>query len=400
MSRPAVMKIRKTIAAVRTTWLVFGLTLLLLLALEFGLRGMFAIKDRLSKPATPDPRVVRDGYGGEIWPIQHYRELEALADRWEPYAYFRQRPFRGETITIDDLGQRAVWRPPNLETSPQPLKILTLGGSALWGFGARDDRTIPSLLARALQDEGIVADIRNLAEIGYVNTQELVALIRELQSGYRPDLVLFYDGVNDATSALLEGAPALTTNERNRVREFNLLQSPGRMAAELSGALIRGSALQRVADSIRLRLFGVHPVAIPSPSEDELDALARGVVEGYLANLDMIEALADRHGFRPVFIWQPVVFDKARQTDFEKEEAAKFAWTAPIFAKVADEIHQSQALGARPNFLDLGGVFGDSPDLMFIDYCHVTEEGNARIVRAIVERLREFLPAPAVASPH
>ena len=26
----------------------------------------------------------------------------------------------------------------------------------------------------------------NLAEIGYVNTQELIALVRELQQGYRP----------------------------------------------------------------------------------------------------------------------------------------------------------------------------------------------------------------------
>ena len=27
--------------------------------------------------------------------------------------------------------------------------------------------------------------------------------MRELQEGYRPDLVIFYDGVNDTTSALL-----------------------------------------------------------------------------------------------------------------------------------------------------------------------------------------------------
>ena len=91
-----------------------------------------------------------------------------------------------------------------------------LGGSSLWGFGARDDQTIPSLLARSLDEQGWRVELKNLAEIGYVSTQEVIALTRELQAGYRPDLVIFYDGVNDTTSALLEGEPGLTTNEINR----------------------------------------------------------------------------------------------------------------------------------------------------------------------------------------
>ena len=102
-----------------------------------------------------------------------------------------------------------------------------LGGSSLWGFGARDNETIPSLLARDLDQRGWRVDLKNLSEIGYVSTQELIALFRELQAGYRPDVVIFYDGVNDTTAALLlEGEAGLTTNEVNRRQEFNLLQSP------------------------------------------------------------------------------------------------------------------------------------------------------------------------------
>src|SRR5262249_55880433 len=159
----------------------------------------------------------------------HQRELEMLSDRWEPYVYFRERPLAGQTINISAEGLRATWTAPAV-TGPagaqtRPFKLLLLGGSSLWGFGARDDHTIPSLLARALHDRGEAVEIRNLAEIGYVSTQELIALVRELQAGYRPDLVLFYDGVNDTTSALLEGEAGVSTNEVNRRREFNLLQS-------------------------------------------------------------------------------------------------------------------------------------------------------------------------------
>ena len=78
-----------------------------------------------------------------------------------------------------------------------------LGGSSLWGFGARDDQTIPSLLARKLLERGISVEVKSLSELGYVSTQEVIGLFRELQEGYRPDVVIFYDGVNDTTSAVL-----------------------------------------------------------------------------------------------------------------------------------------------------------------------------------------------------
>ena len=144
-----------------------------------------------------------------------------------------------------------------------------LGGSSLWGFGARDDRTIPSILSRDLFEAKWDVRIRNLAEIGYVNTQEVIALIRELQSGYRPDLVIFYDGVNDTTSALLEREAGLTTNEINRRREFNILQSPSRLAGALVGNLIKDSGSYRFAQSVRKRLSGSRHVETEAPDDDD-----------------------------------------------------------------------------------------------------------------------------------
>ena len=72
-------------------------------------------------------------------------------------------------------------------------------------------------LAILISEDGVLR-LKNLSEIGYVSTQELVALFQELQAGYRPDVVIFYDGVNDTTSALLEREAGLTTNEVNRRR--------------------------------------------------------------------------------------------------------------------------------------------------------------------------------------
>jgi lysophospholipase L1-like esterase len=259
-----------------------------------------------------------------------------------------------------------------------------LGGSSLWGFGARDDETIPSLLARELHERKWLVEIRNLAEIGYVNSQEVVALIRELQTGYLPDLVIFYDGVNDTTSALLEREAGVTTNESNRRKEFNLLQSPSRLAGTLLGNFIKESGSYRFAQSIRNRLSRGE-----GESDRELDAatrdrLAREVVGRFRANMAIVKALGQDLGFVPLFYWQPVIFTKTSLVPFEREEAARYAWTEPMFRDVLREVRASPS---GPGFHDLSDIFADSRELVFIDYCHTTESANARIAMAIADDL-------------
>ena len=276
-----------------------------------------------------------------------------------------------------------------------------LGGSSLWGFGARDDHTIPSLIAGELHEQGVRVQIRNLAEIGYVNTQEMIALVRELQQGYRPDVVLFYDGVNDTTSALLEREATLTTNEINRVREFNLLQSPSRLTAALARNLVASSAWFRFASSAGRRMTKEPVRGLGSPSEEERVRLANGVVRGYVANVRMVEALGKAYGFRSVFFWQPVIFFKSRRVPFEEEEAAKYAWTATMFAEVKDLLSIDTHLTSDPAFLDLSEIFKETESIVFLDFCHTTEEANARIARKVVARLAEtgIIASPVPASP-
>ena len=64
-------------------------------------------------------------------------ELRALEDRWESYVYFRQRPFAGHTISIDSQGLRRTSVPPSSgDPKRRAIKVLMLGGSTLWGYGA------------------------------------------------------------------------------------------------------------------------------------------------------------------------------------------------------------------------------------------------------------------------
>lgn len=267
----ALLRFQRILSVLQTGWSILGLTLVVILVLEAGLRITFAIHDRLSAQPVPDRHVLTEGYGGETWPIQHYRELEQIEERWQPYVYFRPKPFQGQTITINADGLRATWEPPapgNDGPVRQDIKLLMLGGSSLWGFGARDDQTIPSLVVRILHEKGRRVEVRNLSEIGYVSTQERIALAQELQAGYRPDVVVFFDGVNDTTSALLERQAGLSTNEINRRNEFNLLHSAPRLAATLGARLLKDSGSYRFAQSVQFRLTGGASTSNVVPSKE------------------------------------------------------------------------------------------------------------------------------------
>jgi lysophospholipase L1-like esterase len=392
----ALFRFKKILLFLQAGWSLLGMTLVVLLLTEALLRMSFAVRDRLGAPSSPDPRVVRDGYGGAPWAVEHYREIEQLEERWEPYVYFRPKAFRGRTITIGPDGLRSTWQPPPQRGGAHraATKLLVLGGSSLWGFGARDDETIPSRLGRTLHGRGWPVEIKNLAELGYVSTQELIALVRELQAGYRPDVVLFYDGVNDTTSALLEGEAGLTTNEIHRRREFNLLQSPARLSLALAAKLVSDSASYRFARAVRARLGGVRQTSLPDRAGEAIPPLADRVVSRYEANLELIKSLGQAYGFRSLFFWQPDVFTKEAPVALEREHAARHAWAEPMFRAVHERIHASARLRADPAFHDLSAIFADSDGLIFIDYCHTTEPADERIAAAMADRVIEALGGP------
>jgi lysophospholipase L1-like esterase len=392
----ALRHLKAALAHLQTGWSIVGITLILLLLVEGGLRTIFAVRDRITAVPVPDPRVVAEGYGGAAWPVVHYRELERLRERWQPYVYFRQKPFRGETITIGRDGLRSTWQASMQPESRDPrrsVKILTLGGSSLWGFGARDDQTIPSLLARTLHEKGWRVELKNLAEIGYVSTQEVIALASQLQAGYRPDVVIFYDGVNDTTSALLQGEPGVTTNEINRVHEFNILQSPARLATAFAVKLIKDSGSYRFAQTVRRRLVGEATQAQIEPAAAKVPDVPEGILQTYEANVALVKALARSFGFRPLFFWQPTVFTKAKLVAVEREEALRFAWAEAYMTDVYGLIKSSPQLKSEAAFHDLSTVFDDTQGLAFIDYCHTTEAANAQIASAMSEKVLEALVA-------
>ena len=378
----------------QSAWLILGITLLLLCLVELTFALAFAVKDRLSPPVPSAATLFAkaDTYTGQSWVAQYFDEFDRSSSaRWEPYVYWRRRPFEGNHINVDESGIRRTISPPRAPSaSPDPLRIHMFGGSAMWGTGARDAFTIPSILARELARRGLAVEITNFGESGYVSTQEVIALMRQLQAGERPDLVIFYDGVNDMYSAYQQQVAGIPQNEFNRVEEFNLSQ-PEKLRPRAIMTLrdtARSLASTRFAKWLLLETgilhrpsFAVRPMpgAGIAPSRS---ALATSVVDTYRSNIDLVRALGEQYRFQHLFYWQPTVFEKTRLTGYESAEQAKLAPAENFAREVRDALSRS-GLATMPeySFADLGPIFADVRDPVFVDWCHLGESGNETIAR-------------------
>ena len=72
----------------------------------------------------------------------------------------------------------------------------------MFGFGQRDEHTIPSEIARLAEADGIRIRSVNFGVESYNGYQETMAFADALAKDDPPDLVVFYDGVNEMSTAI------------------------------------------------------------------------------------------------------------------------------------------------------------------------------------------------------
>ncbi len=382
--------VRQIQQAVRFIWLNIGVALLVLILVEGVGDGYLVLRERARDAAVLadlEQRYESDAGADQSWVQEYNRELDergldpAREDEWHPYVYWRPRPYHGKYLNIDAAGVRRTW---NSTSSPAPgqLKVFMFGGSALWGVGARDEFTIPSLVSKKLAarlESG--AWVTNFAQSGYVSTQEVIALMLELRKGNVPDVVVFFDGVNDTFSALQSGVAGIPENESHRVAEFNSLNrfnwrsGIGRLALYKLGARL-------------LRARGGSLSARFARADDRsTDALAREVVEVYLQNVSIVDTMAQRFGFREIFFWQPTVLTKRYLSQRERQWYGEDERWGPSFHKLNDAFRERMRTRRLDNVYDLSGVFDEVSGTMFIDAWHITEAANEKIAELMTRTL-------------
>jgi len=366
-----------------TAWLVIGATLLLIIGLElvcsFGSR-IFSKKE--------DPNYFKkvESYRNEPWVDEYFREfMAALKTTWQSYVYFRWEPFKGKYLNINDRGLRFTVPSdlPDSETTKK-INIFMFGGSTLWGWGVRDRYTIPSQLVEALAKHKVKAEITNFSEPGYVSTQELIDLIIQLQRNKVPDLVIFYDGVNDVYAAYQSGVAGIPENEWKRELEYNLSNRYGKLRRLFLLSSLDEFFLGRKIKELSQKL------ELTSMKRRNIDGLQKEIVEIYLDNLKIIDGISKAYGFKTMYYWHPIIYFKKYLTNYEEnynnDEEMK-----NLYFKTYDILQQEKPYLARYNFYDISGIFSNSRQSLYIDCFHVNEKGNKEIGERIADDVLKII---------
>jgi lysophospholipase L1-like esterase len=376
---------------IKTAWLVAGIVLILLIALELASSLLLTIKHALVP--IQDQRVHADAYGSADWIDAYFDELKmASITRWRPYVYWRRKPFSGRYINIDQNGLR---RTSYQETEADRLDIFIFGGSSIWGNGVRDEYTIPSLLGKKLLEQGIRNKVTNFGEDGYVSTQEIIELVLQLQRGNTPDLVIFYDGVNDTFSGLQNGFAGLPQNEWNREQAFTLSKtSESNVFREYFFLrVLRDTSTIRIVEALIDRLF-------PSPQQSfkkfpswgrDSDNIESDILDTYFSNINIVNALGQAYGFKALFFWQPIVYTKGRQTEYEKEQIKYVGKEMEDFFVETYALVKHKEAMFQGNFINLSDIFAEVETPLYIDIFHVSEEANELITSRMMEDLTKLI---------
>lgn len=304
-------------------------------------------------------------------PPDFWAEQAQISVRWSPYTYWVMSAFDGTYITVGSDGLRET---PDYGRGTHDIYLF--GGSTMWGEGARDAYTIPGHLARLLDENDTPQNVVNFGQSGYVSMQDVIWFQLQLQQGNVPDVAIFYQGFNDILSAWGAGQVGVTLQEDMRLND-----------AEAGRRLRAGQPVLRLPtlslEDIDLSSAGVTPVS------------AEAIVDDWLANVALIEALASAYDVDVIFVWQPALIFKEPLTESEEaiivrtndERAGLFA----LYAEV-DSLVRSRVTGNEDSLiLLLSDLFAGSDEAIFHDLVHITEIGNAQVADALLPYVEDMI---------
>lgn len=299
------------------------------------------------------------------WAADYYADLvdyTLTAPVLEPFLVSGQRPFHSPYINVDERERESYQQ--HIDPSAQPLRVAFFGGSTMFGYGQRDEHTIPSEFARIAEAYGVPVEVHNFGVLGWVSWQEYLYFEQLLAAGEKFDAVVFFDGYNDANvqngnysrDPTYLGAAQYQQIIRESFHETQTYSGPWDQLRGILDAYGRASAITRLGGHV-LGHDSMEGSAGPERSTPaERQEATLGVYERSVAR---ITALADEYDIAVTFFWQPI----------------QPPWSAAMRAGLPDQT------------VDLSDLLVDTDPSVFIDQAHTNERGARRVAEGMWETL-------------
>src|SRR5262249_11815489 len=191
----------------------------------------------------------------------------------------------------------------------------------------------------------------------------------------------------------------LPQNEFNREAEFNLSQKGELRSLAVQNAANRLATMRLIngfLDRLGARRNGA-PFRSPECAKPLSDKhkLAREVVDTYLSNVTLVRAFSKFYGFKCLFYWQPVIYQKQHLTDYERQALEleyNYAGMKEFYTETYALLQKrAKDLGPDVAFHDVSSIFNQGQEPIYIDYCHISEKGNGVIAGIMLEDVARFM---------
>ncbi|MHB2017179.1 MAG: hypothetical protein ACYCW6_09565 [Candidatus Xenobia bacterium] len=241
-------------------------------------------------------------------------ETTQLGDKgfaYHPWIQCSNPEFHGRYVNVDrfendpDLLCRRSVLDPNLHPQGRVINVYLFGGSTTFGWDTADAWTVGSYLWKALQDKAPAGTQIRLVNFGrsmWYSSQEVEQLRRLLRKGYRPDIAIFLDGLNDTFQMQgMQDAPFMTERLSNLVNidQFGRHNDGLRDYAWIP--LVRLAYALRGHDNDK---------TISMPAVNDATKVTDFVRRVFHQNVADAQAMARDNHFKTYFFWQPCPFYK------------------------------------------------------------------------------------------
>ena len=304
---------------------------------------------------------------------------------YESFYAWRRPETANTTININASGQRVTYRP---EGTDPDKKIAFFGGSTTWGTGADDMSTIPSYVAKQLPE----FEATNFGETGYIAHQSLNRFLKHYFEGYRPEVVVFYDGVNDVWNKCRS-----ELNPFAHSREFEIrttLSETGTTSPDSFWAVV--GPIRNLAGKVSRTLDSRARSSTDFYDCHEDAQKAEQIARVLLSDWQIMKNIVEGYGGEFIGILQPHAFVSKTPLEHLDLDPTLGEQYDAVYPKVIDLL-DSEFPDLRPNFVDLTHAL-DTDEYVYIDWCHLSPNGNEMVAGFMLEEIGERLPETAASS--
>jgi hypothetical protein len=291
---------------------------------------------------------------------QVFKDYHNVKHEYEPFVGWKCLPYEGETLTISQNGERLHSAPES--TIPNKKSVRFFGGSTMWGEGSDGQHTIPALF-NVLNPQ---YEVTNHAQLAYNTRQELDALISFYSKNQHADVVIFYDGVNDAAFLCPKEIDEMPAHRLVPMYREKLYAGKTQVLKTLLAKVFYANIMKTV------RTLTTEPTVKNSPYDCiSTPGKAEEIAEILMKNWEMANEIVTKRGGRFIAILQPAAYIGKPRTDhlnLDKDLGRNFA-------EVYKQIRQKIKDRNHPWIYDLSDKF-DGSAYIYIDFCHVSPNGN------------------------